>query len=68
MDASDRIECLIRTRHDIIDFIDQWMSTVGPQNMLWIHGLAGSEKSTLSTMIANQLHRHGQLGAFLLFD
>jgi hypothetical protein len=36
--------------------------------MLWIHGLAGSGKSTLSTTIANTFRDSGQLGAFLFFD
>ena len=36
--------------------------------MLWVHGLAGSGKSTLSTTIANLLRNDKQLGAFLFFD
>jgi len=36
--------------------------------MLWVYGLAGSGKSTLSTTIANIFRDSGQLGAFLFFD
>ncbi|KIM76715.1 hypothetical protein PILCRDRAFT_796979 [Piloderma croceum F 1598] len=35
---------------------------------LWLYGLAGSGKSTLSTTIANIFNELGQLGAFLFFD
>jgi hypothetical protein len=68
MDSSNRIECLAGTRHDVLEFVDQWMNTASCQNLLWIHGLAGSGKSTLSTTIANRFRGRGQLGAFLFFD
>ena len=38
------------------------------QKVLWIHGLAGSGKSTLTTTIANIFRDFGQLGAFLFFN
>jgi hypothetical protein len=69
MDASKRIECLPDTRSDILKFIINWVHDPAAQhNMLWVHGLAGSGKSTLSTTIANIFRDSGQLGAFLFFD
>jgi hypothetical protein len=70
MDACDRAECLAGTRTDIIQFITDW--ALGPasetQNVLWLHGVAGAGKSTLSTTIANRFRETGRLGAFLFFD
>src|SRR6202451_1446564 len=69
MDACDRPECLDETRVDIVKSIQDWVtSATSGQNVLWLHGLAGSGKSTLSTTVANMLRESGQLGAFLFFD
>ena len=69
MDPSRRTDCLLNTRVDILKFIVDWTNDTGSeQNILWIYGLAGSGKSTLSTTIANIFRDSGQLGAFLFFD
>lgn len=69
MDASSRIGCLPNTRTDVLKFVVDWANdTKSEQKMLWIHGLAGSGKSALSTTIANTFRDSGQLGAFLFFD
>jgi NACHT domain len=69
MDASSRIECLTDTRTGILKFIVDWVnSSASDQNILWLHGLAGSGKSTLSTTIANIFREDNLLGAFLFFD
>jgi hypothetical protein len=69
MDASRRDECLPNTRVDVLKFIVDWVNDLaGEQNMLWLHGLAGSGKSTISTTIASIFSDSGQLGAFLFFD
>jgi len=69
MDASRRSECLPNTRVDILNFIVDWVKDpLGKQNTLWLYGLAGSGKSTLSTTIANIFNDSGQLGAFLFFE
>jgi hypothetical protein len=68
MDASDRSECLAETRVDVVKFIKDWAADpTSGQCVLWLHGLAGSGKSTVATTIANQLRESGQLGAFLFF-
>lgn len=68
MDASGRTACLPNTRVDVIGFIVDWANGTSEQKMLWIHGLAGSGKSTISTTIANIFRDSGRLGAFLFFD
>ena len=69
MDASTRIRCLRNTRSDILKFIVNWVDDpTTQQNVFWLHGLAGSGKSTISTEIASIFGDSGQLGAFLFFD
>jgi len=62
-----RPECLSGTRQDVLAFIECWIAT-GSERVLWLHGVAGSGKSTIATTVANNLWRQGQLGAFLLFS
>ncbi|KAF8578326.1 WD40 repeat-like protein [Ramaria rubella] len=68
MNASSRGECQPDTRHDIITFVAHWLMNPSPQNVLWLHGVAGSGKSTIATTIANYFRRLSRLGAFLFFD
>jgi hypothetical protein len=69
MDASTRSECLPGTRTDILQYLLAWaLNQSVEQQVLWVHGLAGSGKSTLSTTIANSLQERGRLGAFMFFN
>jgi hypothetical protein len=69
MDASERTNCLPDTRVNILQFITAWVNGTGSkQRMLWLHGLAGSGKSVISTTIANTFRDSEQMGAFLFFD
>ena len=69
MDASRRTGCLSQTRVDVLEFIVDWVEDpADQQNVLWVHGLAGSGKSTLSTTIASIFGDAEKLGAFLFFD
>ena len=69
MDASSRSECLPGTRQDILKFITDWLTTPSEnQNVLWLHGLAGYGKSTISTTVAEYFRDLGRLGAFIFFD
>jgi hypothetical protein len=69
MDTSRRTECLPNTRREILKFIVDWVNDMKSEHkMLWVHGLAGSGKSTVSTTVANIFRDSGQLGAFLFFD
>ena len=69
MNASSRPECLPDTRQDLLKSLADWLTTPSPdQNILWLHGLAGSGKSTISTTLAEYFRALGRLGAFMFFD
>lgn len=70
MDESMRSYCLPQTRLDLIAFINRWIadSSDGSKRVLWVNGLAGSGKSTLSTTIAQLMGTLHRLGAFFFFD
>src|ERR1700733_14007711 len=68
MDASTRSECLHGTRTILIQSIEDWSATFSEQQVLWLYGLAGSGKSTISTTIANLIREQGRLGAFIFFN
>ena len=69
MDGSRRIGCLEDTRTDVLKLVVKWVSdTRHAQTVLWLHGPAGSGKSTISTTLADHFRLSKQLGAFLFFD
>ncbi|KAJ7142333.1 WD40 repeat-like protein [Mycena epipterygia] len=73
MNAIARDLCLAGTRREILDDITEWFtvpSTVSSKsgNILWLSGVAGSGKSTISTTVAESTRGVERLGAFLFFD
>ena len=57
------------TRQDVLRSIIDWLTTPSEDhNVLWLHGLAGSGKSTISTTIAEYFRELGRLGAFIFFN
>ena len=70
MDGSKLTPCLENTRRDIINDVMQWIADDPNETkkVLWVHGLAGTGKSTLSTTIAQNMHSLHRLGAFFLFN
>jgi polynucleotide 5'-kinase involved in rRNA processing len=69
MDSSGRTECLPNTRLDILNRITDWITNPHDgHNVLWIHGLAGSGKSTIATSVANLFRDLNRLGAFVFFN
>lgn len=68
MDAFSRPECLPETREDVLKSITDWLTTPSDENILWLYGVAGSGKSTISTTIAEYFREIGRLGAFMFFD
>ncbi|KAF7982945.1 hypothetical protein HWV62_25250 [Athelia sp. TMB] len=69
MDATSRPHCLEGTRTAILQILtDNLTSTTLETNVLWLHGVAGSGKSTIATTIAEQFRNRGQHGAFLFFN
>ncbi|KAF7339132.1 WD40 repeat-like protein [Mycena venus] len=68
-DASLRSQCLQGTREDILDDIINRLSTAPDgNNILWLYGVAGAGKSTISTTISQHFRGLGLLGAFIFFD
>ena len=69
MDSSGHTECLPNTRLDILKRITDWITNPhNGQNILWLHGLAGSGKSTIATSVANLFRDLNRLGAFVFFS
>ncbi|KAF7972470.1 hypothetical protein HWV62_17888 [Athelia sp. TMB] len=73
MEQSERDECLPGTRADSINMIMDWYSDESNtrKSTMWLHGLAGAGKSTLSTTIARMMGCAtglNLLGAFFFFD
>lgn len=70
MDWSKRVPCQSKTCLAAIQLVTDWVfdASGDKTNVLWLHGLAGSGKSTLSTTIANFFVELKRLGAFVFFD
>ena len=67
---SKRTCCLENTRRNVISDIMKWIAddSIEAKKVLWIHGLAGTGKSTLSTTIAQIMSSLHRLGAFFFFS
>ncbi|KZP30747.1 WD40 repeat-like protein [Athelia psychrophila] len=70
MDESKRGVCLPDTRLDAIKSITTWFSSEseGHESTMWVHGVAGTGKSTLSTTAARMMRDLDLLGAFFFFN
>jgi NACHT domain len=70
MQEGTRPTCLDGTRLDVIKFIMDWIADESNdrERVLWLNGLAGSGKSTLSTTIASMMRDLHLLGAFFFFN
>ncbi|KAJ7721986.1 hypothetical protein B0H16DRAFT_1699419, partial [Mycena metata] len=69
MNATSRTLCSVGTRRQILDNIIEWATVPSDSgNVLWLSGVAGSGKSTISTTISESLRGLERLGAFLFFD
>ncbi|KAF8724512.1 hypothetical protein AX14_008695 [Amanita brunnescens Koide BX004] len=70
MDEYNRTTCLKNTRRDVINNVLEWSADTSnkAKNVLWLYGLAGSGKSTLSTTIAQNLRELHRLGVFFFFN
>ena len=70
MDEYNRTPCLTNTRLNVINDIMEWIENDSNEakKVLWVYGLAGSGKSTLSTTIAQIMRSHHRLGAFFFFS
>ena len=70
MDEYSRIPCLPKTRLDVIRAFTDWIAdgSIDRKSVLWLHGLAGSGKSTISTTLAQTMRGLDRLGAFFYFN
>ena len=70
MDEYNRTLCLENTRRNTINDIMGWIvdDSSDSRKVLWVYGLAGTGKSTLSTTMAQILRRLHRLGAFFFFN
>ena len=70
MDEYNRTPCLENTRRNVINDIMEWIADDSNEakQVLWVHGLAGTGKSTLSNTIARIMRSLHRLGAFFFFD
>ncbi|KAJ7510809.1 WD40 repeat-like protein, partial [Mycena galericulata] len=68
-DGWRRSGCLDGTRQDLLQEIIQWLETPsGTHNILWLHGVAGCGKSTISTSIFEHFHNRSRLGASIFLN
>jgi hypothetical protein len=69
MNTSIRGRCLPLTCQEGLQFVTNWFTTtVADKNVLWLHGVAGTGKSTIATTIVDHFRETNHLGAFLFFD
>ena len=72
MIASQRQPCLPGTRKQLLAEIINWATQgdaeTAEKNVLWLHGMAGSGKSTVATTIARYFGSLGRQGAYLFFE
>ncbi|KAF8678528.1 hypothetical protein AX14_004714 [Amanita brunnescens Koide BX004] len=70
MDEYNRTPCLKDTRRNVIKDIMEWIADDSNEGkkILWLYGLAGTGKSTLSTTIAQIMRKVNRLGAFFFFN
>ena len=70
MDEYNRTVCFGNTRRNVIKDIMEWIAddSNDTKKVLWVYGLAGTGKSTLSTTIAQIMYSLRRLGAFFFFN
>lgn len=64
----DKPLCLEGTRKGVLSKISEWANDNNGETIFWLHGPAGTGKSTISRTAAANLDRTGQLGASYFFD
>lgn len=70
MEEYNRQTCFENTRLEVIDSIISWFADDSAEQkpVLWLYGLAGSGKSTISTTIAHIFRGIKRLGGVFYFD
>jgi hypothetical protein len=69
MPAYDQPVCFPGTCSAVIEFIEKWIDgpRQGQRTVLWLFGLSGSGKSTISATIAEKMRARKRLGGFMFF-
>ena len=62
--------CLEETRHEILDEITTWINNIEDNTpcVFWLHGNAGTGKSSIAHTIADRFKKLGRLGSCYCFD
>src|SRR6266567_8688948 len=62
--------CLEETRHEILDEITTWINNTedNTPRVFWLHGNAGTGKSSIAHTIADRFKQLGRLGSCYCFD
>ena len=70
MDGFNRTPCLENTRRNVIKDVMEWIADDSnkAKKVLWVYGLAGTGKGTLSTTMAQMMRSLHRLGAFFFFN
>jgi hypothetical protein len=68
MESSLKQGCLPSTRQHILSDIVNWGTESSDQNVLWLHGLTGSGKSTICVTITSFFRDLGRLGSYIFFN
>ncbi|KAF7968877.1 hypothetical protein HWV62_29152 [Athelia sp. TMB] len=55
--------CMPGTRLAILSVVDEWSRSIGPQNIFWLKGVAGSGKSAIAHRVAQMFHENGRLAS-----
>ncbi|OAA81575.1 hypothetical protein LEL_01120 [Akanthomyces lecanii RCEF 1005] len=59
--------CLANTRVELLEEIQNWAADSSAEPILWLNGMAGTGKSTISRTIAESFAAQGRLGASFFF-
>lgn len=73
LDASQLPRCFPDTRAILLRHIELWAISpkaqkIVPENVLWLYGLAGSGKSTISTTLTDSFRELHRLGGSIFFN
>ena len=66
-EKKDERQCSKGTREDLLERIYQWVDDPNGKSIFWLHGGAGTGKSTISRTVAYNFNGKGQLGASFFF-
>ena len=66
-DEEHNARCLAGTRVGILEQINRWADRHDSKQIFWLHGGAGTGKSTISRTVAYNLHEQDRLGASFFF-